>query len=215
MIEIRHCTKSYGSNKTIFEDVDLSIPDGQMTAIVGESGAGKTTLLNIIGLLDNQYQGEYRLDGIDCRNINGFQAAKIRNQRIGFIFQSYHLLPYLSVSENIKLPLLYSKQKLSSIDSLLRDFRLWELKDQTAITLSGGEKQRVAIARAIVNRPKLIIADEPTGNLDNTNSDIVMKILKQLQAEAMTIVIVTHDRSIASQCEKIYKIEQAKLSFVK
>lgn len=212
VIEMKDISKVYKSGSNEFKalyDVNLTINRGEFVSIVGPSGAGKSTLMNIIGCLDNASSGQYMLDGIDTNCSDG-KLAEIRNKKIGFIFQNYNLLPKLSILENVRLPLIY--QGISDKESRQRSIeRLQKIGLGNHIKhrpseLSGGQMQRVAIARALVTRPEMILADEPTGALDSKTGKEVLEILKQLNNEGNTIVLITHDRDIAAQAKRIITI---------
>ncbi len=184
------------------KDVDMEINEGEFTAVMGTSGSGKSTLLNILGCLDKPTKGKYHLDDELINKLNKNQLAYIRNQKIGFVFQSYNLLPKTSALENVELPLLYnntvsSKERreraLSALESVSLSNRKFHMPNQ----LSGGQQQRVAIARSLVNNPVLILADEPTGNLDTRTSYEIMNLFQELNSQGKTIVIVTHEQDIA------------------
>ena len=207
--------KKYNSNtnreNVVLRDISIPIHDGEMVAIKGRSGAGKSTLLHIIGCLDVPTSGEYYLDNKSISQYNDRDIAKIRNQMFGYVMQDFGLINDDTVLFNIRLPLFLGNKSIESsnesIDEKLKLMGIYELKDRLVDSLSGGEKQRVAIARALVNNPKYILADEPTGALDTTNSKIIMSILKELNKQGKTVIIITHDASIASECNRILTIE--------
>jgi ABC-type lipoprotein export system ATPase subunit len=194
-------------------DVSLHIERGEFVAIVGASGSGKTTLLNVLGLLDQPTEGVYLFDGEDVARLSAADQARFRNKRLGFVFQSFHLLPRTSALENVELPLLYSER--SSIDGLgqraLDAVGLSDRLTHTPAELSGGQQQRVAIARALVNEPDLILADEPTGNLDAQAAVEIMDILKRLNASGRTVVLVTHDAAMARYAQRIVRLERGRV----
>ena len=217
-IIIESLSKSYQNGCEITEvlrDVSLKVDGGEFIAIIGPSGSGKSTLMNIIGCLDRFNEGVYRLDGHDIRRMNHNRLAEIRNHHIGFVFQSFNLLPQYSAVENVALPLLYSKvtatvarQKARHIlETLGLDNRLSYKPHQ----LSGGQKQRVAIARAIINSPSLILADEPTGSLDSQTGREVLAIFKELNQQQKTVIMVTHDPNIAKEAQRIIHITDGKV----
>jgi len=193
--------------------VTLRIARGDFVAITGTSGSGKSTLMNILGLLDRPTAGRYAFDGEDVADLGVREQARFRNERVGFVFQAFHLLPRTSALENVELPLLYSNR--ASIDGLgrraLEAVGLADRMLHTPSELSGGQQQRVAIARALVNEPDLLLADEPTGNLDPRSASEVMEILGRLNGEGRTIVIVTHDHAIAAHAKRIVRIEHGRL----
>ncbi len=193
--------------------VTLRIARGDFVAITGTSGSGKSTLMNILGLLDRPSAGRYVFDGEDVADLGVSEQARFRNERVGFVFQAFHLLPRTSALENVELPLLYSNR--ASIDGLgrraLEAVGLGDRMHHTPSELSGGQQQRVAIARALVNEPDLLLADEPTGNLDSRSASEVMEILGSLNGEGRTIVLVTHDRAIAAHAKRTVRIENGRL----
>jgi ABC-type lipoprotein export system ATPase subunit len=212
MIQINNLSKSYKKENAkaikALDDVSLRIDEGEFVAIVGPSGSGKTTLMNIIGLIDIPDSGSYRLKGKEVSDLAIDELAKLRNKEIGFVFQQFHLLPKTSAKENVELPLIYSDK--SRIDGLAQQaltmVGLQERIDHSPEQLSGGEQQRVAIARALVNDPGIILADEPTGNLDSRSAEDIMKIFKQLNSAGRTIVLITHDTKIASYANRVLKM---------
>lgn len=213
MIELQNVHKTYrrptGEPVHALDGVSLQIARGELVAIVGASGSGKSTLMNILGLLDRPGEGSYRLDGEDVAKLGVDEQACMRNKRIGFVFQTFHLLPRTSALENVELPLVYSDR--DSIDGLgrkaLEAVALGDRMHHTPAELSGGQQQRVAIARALVNEPDLLLADEPTGNLDPRAAREVMAIFQELNRAGRTIVIVTHDTEMAAHCSRIARIE--------
>lgn len=218
VIKMRNIGKVYkmGRNeyKALF-DINLDIKKGEFVSIVGPSGAGKSTLMNIIGCLDNATSGEYFLDEINT-SCNDNKLAEIRNKKIGFIFQNYNLLSKLSVLENVELPLIYQGLKGSEIRK-----RSMEALEKVGLTshikhkpaeLSGGQKQRVAIARALVTKPEIILADEPTGALDSKTGKEVMGMIKELNKEGNTIILITHDRDIAKQAKRIVTVMDGRIT---
>ncbi len=213
MIELHDIHKTYarptGEEVRALRGVSLQIARGEFLAIIGASGSGKSTLMNILGLLDRPQQGSYRLEGDDVAQLDVNRQARVRNQRIGFVFQTFHLLPRTSALENVELPLIYSDRE--TIDGLganaLRAVGLADRMNHTPSELSGGQQQRVAIARALVNDPDLLLADEPTGNLDPQAAREVMAIFQELNRSGRTIVIVTHDAEMAAHCSRIARIE--------
>jgi putative ABC transport system ATP-binding protein len=218
MIKIRNLNKFYRIGSEQFhalKNIDLEINTGEMVAIQGRSGAGKSTLLNIIGCLDNYNSGAYKFNNIEIRELNDSKLAKFRNQYIGFVLQDFSLLNQKSVLFNTSLPLYfnktpYSKIKKSATEALDSVGILDQIKKK-ANQLSGGQRQRVAIARAIINNTPVILADEPTGNLDSTTADEIINIFKRLNSEGKTIIIVTHDDYIASFCNRIITINDGKI----
>ncbi len=220
LIELRHISKIYsmGAEEVrASDDVSLTICRGEFVAIVGKSGSGKSTLMNIIGALDVPTDGEYFLGGEDVSQMRDDQLAHIRNRMIGFIFQQYNLLPKLTLLENVELPLLYAgvaaaERRERALDSLRR-VGLEEKWKNLPSQLSGGQQQRVSIARALAGNPSLILADEPTGALDSKTSREVLDFLKKLNQEGNTIVIITHDSSIALEAKRVVQIHDGKINF--
>jgi putative ABC transport system ATP-binding protein len=204
MIEIEHLQKTYergdGRSVTAIHDVSFSIADGEFVTVRGASGAGKSTLMNIIGCLDTPTAGVYRLAGEDVSHYTDRQRSRVRNERIGFIFQSFNLLPRTTAEENVELPALYRGKppERRKARALLERVGLGERADHFVSELSGGEQQRVAIARSLMNDPPLLLADEPTGNLDSAAGNAIMALLTELNREGRTIVLVTHDEAVAA-----------------
>ena len=218
MININSITKEYimGDNKLLaLNDVDVSIKEGEFVSIMGSSGSGKSTLMNIIGCLDVPSSGDYFFRDNNISNYNSNMLAELRNKDIGFIFQNFNLLPRLNALENVTLPLLYSGKSIKDRTRLaLEALENVGLKDRThhrPNQLSGGQQQRVSIARAIAGRPKLILADEPTGALDSNTSLEIMKILNDLNSSGITIVLVTHENDIAEYGSRIIKMKDGKI----
>ncbi len=199
---------------TVFTNLSIEINKGDFVSISGRSGGGKTTLLNIIGMLDFDFNGSMTFNGEDVRTFSENRYQQFRNREIGFIFQDFKLIPEMTVFENIEVPIAFSskvhikKKKKKHIDQLLIDFGLFDKKNALPYELSGGQKQRVAIVRALVNEPSIIIADEPTGNLDKESSELIMKLLTELnEKKGITIVLVTHDEEIRSYARKMHTLE--------
>jgi putative ABC transport system ATP-binding protein len=195
---------------TALNKVDLEVKKGEFVAIMGPSGCGKSTLLNIIGLLDNPTSGKLWFDGIEVSGFKERQRTELRKSNIGFVFQSFNLIDELTVYENIELPLLYlkvsAKERKEKVDTVLERMKIGHRRKHFPQQLSGGQQQRVAIARAVVANPKLILADEPTGNLDSANGEQVMKLLTELNKEGTTIVMVTHSPSDAAYAHRIVQL---------
>ena len=213
LIDLRHIFKIYylgGEEVRANDDVSVAIDKGEFVAIVGKSGSGKSTLMNIIGALDVPTKGEYYLGGEDVSKMEDEQLARIRNKMIGFIFQQYNLLPKLNLLENVELPLLYagvgSEERRQRAMASLEKVGLAEKWKNMPNQLSGGQQQRVSIARALAGDPSLILADEPTGALDSKTSREVLNFLKQLNEEGNTIVMITHDNSIAMEAKRVVRI---------
>lgn len=218
LIEIENLTKVYPVGKEGFfalNGLSLSIEKGGFMAIMGASGSGKSTLMNIIGCLDSLTSGRYLLEGEDVALKNDLELARIRNQRIGFAFQSFNLLPRATLVENVMLPLSYSgvprKQRRPRAEEILQRVGLSTKLNQKPTELSGGQQQRVALARALVNNPEVICADEPTGNLDTTTSREIMEILDGLNKDGTTIILVTHEREIASYAGRIITLRDGQI----
>ncbi len=214
MIKLNNITKVYRTKTietTALNDIDLHVPKGEFLSIMGPSGCGKSTLLNIIGLLDEPSGGTIRVDGQEVIKYASKATAKFRNEKLGFIFQSFHLIPDLNVIDNVELPLLYRnvsrKDRKEMAAIALESVGLANRKSHFPSQLSGGQKQRVAIARAIVGNPAIILADEPTGNLDSVMGDEVMEILTKLnKEEGTTIVMVTHDERMAKKTDRLIRL---------
>ena len=214
MIEIKKLNKSYAIGKNslhVLKGIDLKINEGELVAIMGSSGSGKSTLLNIIGILDNYESGSYTLDNVPIKNLNETKAAKYRNQFLGFVFQSFNLINYKTALENIALPLYYqgiSRKKRQSIAlEYLEKVGLTAWADHLPSELSGGQNQRIAIARALASQPKVLLADEPTGALDSQTSEEVMGLIKKINKEGKTILVVTHEHEIANMCNRIITLK--------
>lgn len=213
MIDLKNIKKSYfleDKEIPIIQNVNLHIKEGEFVVIIGPSGSGKSTLMNIIGLLDHPTEWEYFLDGKDMSKVKDVVQADIRGKKIGFVFQNYSLIPRLSVLKQVMLPLSYqgvshAENKIRATEALER-VGLGEHLHKQPEQLSGGQKQRVAIARALVTKPRLILADEPTGALDTKTSDEVMKLFRELNAEGVTIVLITHSDEIAQSAKRIVQI---------
>ena len=211
MIELENITKVYRIGKVevyALNGVSLSIKEGEMVSIVGASGSGKSTLLNVIGCLDRPTSGRYLVDGADVSRLNDNKLAEMRNRKFGFVFQEYNLLSRASALSNVELPLVYggSRHKRQRAMEALERVGLGARAKHKPTELSGGEQQRVAIARALVNNPALILADEPTGNLDSASTAEIISIFCQLNQEGITVIMVTHEMDIASQTQRIIRL---------
>lgn len=215
MIELKNISKQYHKGTMILNNINLCIQDGDYVALMGPSGAGKTTLMNIIGCLDHATEGEYFLDGNDVSGYCEKEKARLRNEKFGFVVQDFALINEMTVYGNVTLPLRYSKKKFkkekSSIHNLLSNLKITGKKETKVKELSGGQRQRVAIARALVNSPDIILADEPTGALDQKTGEEVMQIFSELNQQGKTIIVVTHDSNIAAKCNRIIKIIDGRL----
>ncbi|SFR46137.1 putative ABC transport system ATP-binding protein [Pseudidiomarina maritima] len=219
LIELRNITRSFGLNQQVakvLDSINLTIDDGDKLAIVGPSGSGKSTLLSIIGLLDPHYQGEYLLRGREITTLENKQLSQLRNNQIGWIFQNFNLISHLTALDNVALPMRYNQniKPKEYKERALHALDIVGLADKYTSKpseLSGGQQQRVAIARALVNEPSLILADEPTGNLDSHTSDKIIELLLNLPTSGATLVIVTHDTNIAQRCDRRIKIHDGSL----
>ena len=218
IIKMVNITKVYTGadvGTTALRDIDLIVKKGEFLAITGRSGSGKSTLMHVIGLLDTPTSGTYFLNGTDVSKLGEDELAFQRNKEVGFVFQSFNLLPKLSALENVILPAIYAgtktKERTEKALELLTELGLEDHLNKRPNQMSGGQQQRVAIARALINDPELILADEPTGNLDTKSGDDVMKTLKQLSKEGKTIVLITHEHDIAVQAQKILNLEDGML----
>ncbi len=217
LLEVRSLCKTYGAGETAvhaLKDVSFSVPRGEFVAVVGESGSGKSTLLNMIGALDTPTSGRVLIDGRDIFNMKDEQRTIFRRRNIGFIFQAFNLIPELNVEQNITFPVLldYQKPDRAYTEELLTVLDLKERRYHLPRQLSGGQQQRVAIGRALITRPMLILADEPTGNLDTKNSDEVIALLKNASKRyEQTIIMITHNRSIASTADRVLQVSDGVL----
>jgi putative ABC transport system ATP-binding protein len=217
MIELEGITKVYRMGKVevpALRGITLSINQGEMVAIIGASGSGKSTLMNIIGFLDKPTLGRYIFDGADVSWLNDNQLAEMRNKKLGFVFQEYNLLSRASALSNVELPMVYSgvRQKRKRALEALERVGLGARANHKPTELSGGEQQRVAIARALVNNPGLILADEPTGNLDSVSTEQIISVFRSLNQEGITVVLVTHEMDIAEQTRRIIRLYDGKVT---
>ncbi|MBM7582075.1 putative ABC transport system ATP-binding protein [Caldicoprobacter guelmensis] len=218
MIRLENLSKVYkmGENEVVaLNNISLSINKGEFVAIMGPSGSGKSTLMNIIGCLDVPTQGRYYLDGRDISSYNHNQLAEVRNKKFGFVFQGFNLLPKLTALENVELPLIYAgvgaRKRREEAMRVLEMMGLKERMHHRPSELSGGQQQRVAIARALVNRPSVILADEPTGNLDSKSGKEIMQIFKELHSQGNTIILITHDINIARYARRMISIRDGQI----
>ena len=218
LIEAKHLVKAYalgGEELRALDDVSIRIDAGELVAIMGASGSGKSTLMNILGCLDRPSSGRYCLDGIDVSQLDKDQRAQIRNRKIGFVFQGFNLLTRTSALENVELPLIYAglsrKERAERARVALERVGLGDRLDHHPAQLSGGQQQRVAIARAIVNQPRLVLADEPTGNLDSKTSASVMALFQDLWKEGLTILYVTHEPDVARYASRVVLVKDGKI----
>ncbi len=218
LIDVRDVYKIYnpGENEVrALDGVSLTIDEGEFVAIIGQSGSGKSTLMNMLGLLDVSTSGEYYMDGVNVSQMNDDELSEIRNKKIGFIFQGFNLITSLTAKGNVELPLVYRGMKKAEREELsvkaLEMVGLEKRMYHRPAQMSGGQQQRVAIARAIAARPPIILADEPTGNLDSHSGKDVMSIIHQLHKEGRTIILITHDNDIAAEAERVIRIQDGKI----
>lgn len=223
LIELKNIHKNFimGEEEIrALNDVSIKINEGEFTSIVGASGSGKSTMMNIIGLLDLPSEGTYYLDGTNTTEMNDDELSHYRNQKIGFVFQSFHLLPKASALKNVEMPMQYASAYNKDLtDTKIREMALQTL-DKVGLAsrvhhlpneLSGGQRQRVAIARALVNNPKILLADEPTGALDSKTSEEILNLFEELNKQGVTVIIVTHDNNVARRCKRILRMSDGKI----
>ena len=215
MLELKNISRHYqaGEDVIALKDVSFKINDSEFIAVVGPSGCGKSTLLHIIGLLDNPDSGEYLIDGDHAHSLKSKDKARLRNQKFGFVFQSFNLLSRTSAFDNVMLPLKYRKgnQRLEKVQRALESVGLWERKNSRPNQLSGGQQQRVAIARALVGDPQIILADEPTGNLDTKTGLEIMELFKKIYAQGKTIIFVTHNDELLKYATRIIRMKDGQI----
>ena len=218
MIELIDGVKIYGKGSSrvfALNGLSLQIQKGELVALMGPSGSGKSTLLNIIGCIDQLTSGSYLLDGTDIQNFSHMRLAQLRNKRFGFVLQDFGLIDHWTVSKNVEIPLSYAKpsdkKPKERIEQVFNQLQIADKKSELAYRLSGGQKQRVAIARAIVNDPQIILADEPTGALDQKTGREVLNILQKIHQAGKTVIIVTHDPSVAGACNRVIQIVDGKM----
>lgn len=226
MIQLNQIKKEFGkgeARQTILKGISLDIKEGEMVSIMGPSGSGKSSLLNILGLLDGMYEGEYLLDGINVADLTEKEQAGLRGEKIGFVFQSFHLLKDLTALDNVKMALILAnerksmkqrmgkKEMIQKSQYMLERLGMKDHMDQRASELSGGQQQRVAIARALVNEPSVLLADEPTGALDQKNGETLLELLSEIHGDGNSIVMVTHDPKVASVAERQIYIKDGKI----
>ncbi|MGN0154088.1 MAG: ABC transporter ATP-binding protein [Lachnospiraceae bacterium] len=221
MIVLENLCKTYEIGGEIVKALDhasLHIDDGEFVSIIGPSGSGKSTLMNMIGCLDVADEGNYYLDGMAIEEYSEDDLARVRNEKIGFVFQNFNLLSRLSAQENIELPLIYQqipkKEREERVRLALKKVQLEDRKEHKPMELSGGQQQRVAIARALVTEPSMILADEPTGNLDSKTGEEIMSLFHELHAQGNTIVLITHDESVANQADRKIRIKDGRVQEV-
>lgn len=214
MIEMQNINRVYDTGRVkvhALRDVNLHIKEGELIAIMGPSGSGKSTLMNVIGCLDTPTSGRYSLDGKAVNDLDDNDLADIRNRKIGFVFQSFNLLPYASAFENVELPLIFvgmsTAKRKQRVTEMLARVGLADRMDHKPNELSGGQQQRVAIARALANHPRIILADEPTGNLDSASGKEILQLFLDLWKAGNTIIMITHDPSISENCERIIHLK--------
>lgn len=219
MIDMKSISKVYSMGKievAALKGVDLVIGENEFISIMGPSGSGKSTLMNLMGCLDTPTSGEYFLDGQKVESLSPNELAEIRNKKVGFVFQNFNLLPYATAFENVEMPLIFggvpTKKRKQKATELLERVGLGDRADHKPTELSGGEMQRVAIARALVNNPRLILADEPTGNLDSASGAEIIKLFEELGKQGHTIVVITHDKEIARRTQRIVKLKDGMIA---
>jgi putative ABC transport system ATP-binding protein len=218
MIELTNINKTYQMgllNITVLSDVCLNVQSGEFIAIMGPSGSGKSTLMNILGCLDRPTSGVYRFENREISTLSDNELASVRNVKIGFVFQTFNLLPRFSALKNVEIPMIYAgipaRKRKERGAPLLEKVGLGDRMQHKPMELSGGQQQRVAIARALMNNPSLLLADEPTGNLDSHSGKEILNILTDLNRQGVTIIIVTHDKDVAAQCQRIIHLKDGRI----
>jgi len=218
MIQLKNLSREFQVGNQVvhaLDSVDLVISEGEHVSIMGVSGCGKTTLLNILGLLDTPSSGDYVLSGIDTSEMNDDEMAHIRSTKIGFVFQSFHLIPRLTAAENIEIPMILAgisrDERAAKVAKALSRVNLSDRSDHRPEQLSGGQRQRVAIARSIVMEPKVLLADEPTGNLDSTSGSEIIDLIEELNQGGLTLIVVTHDKEISRRSDRIVELLDGKI----
>lgn len=218
IIDMQKVRKVYQTGAVEFEalkGIDCQVEDGEFVAIVGPSGSGKSTMMNLMGCLDIPTDGTYLLDGRDVGTLTSNELADIRNKKVGFVFQAFNLLPYATAYENIEIPLLFGKvngaKRKRRVTELLARVGLTDKTNNRPTEMSGGEMQRVAIARALANEPRIILADEPTGNLDTASGEAIVKLFDELHASGKTIIMITHDMNIARNAQRVISIRDGQI----
>lgn len=213
ILSVHHVQKSYALGNqvlSVLRDITLDVERGEFVALMGPSGSGKSTLMNLIGMLDRPDSGTVGIDGVDVTRVREHELPRLRREKIGFVFQTFNLLPRLSARKNVMLPMVYNRvphqERLSRAASLLTSVGLAERAHHAPNELSGGERQRVAIARAIANKPSILLADEPTGNLDSTSGKAIMELMKRLNEEGMTILLVTHNEELLPYTHRVIRM---------
>ena len=222
ILELKEVSKTYtggGMDVPVLDKITFEVDEGEFVAIMGPSGSGKSTLMNIIGCLDRQTSGEYFLDGKDVSKMDDNELADLRNQAIGFVFQNFNLLPHETALENVMLPLLYAgvnaAERKARAEEALKSVGLEDRMSFDPTKLSGGQKQRVAVARAMINHPRILLADEPTGALDSKSGDQLMELFRKLNEDGMTIVMITHELAVAKCAKRILDLKDGKLQNLK
>lgn len=218
VIETHNLCKSYSLGRTkvpVLDNINFAVKKGDYTAIMGQSGAGKSTLLNILGCLDSPTSGKYLINGTPVSSLNASRLAQIRNTEIGFVFQNFNLLPKLDLAGNVELPLVYANvpgsQRRKSVEQVLKRVGIWDRRHHKPNEISGGQKQRVAIARALVKNPSIILADEPTGNLDSHTTAEILSIFDDLHREGNSIVVITHEVDVAERAQRTIRLEDGRI----